>query len=286
MSKDWNFTEEELAALSDEEKTAIGSEINADNGGDKVDEKATDDSDDAEEKAESKEGEKVVDEPKAEEVKPVEQAEQQAVEQPAQQVEQQPGLVEAYTAITAEIDSLGVKMENGDIGFAEYNRKLNELISHKTRIEILYENQQREIATAANAWDSAQEKFFSDPVHAAIKEKPLLYNAMSAAVSEVSQSQEAKGKSYDWILNQAKARVEDELGISFGSKQAAKEPIKQPGKKALNETDLPRTLGNIPASQSHDAGEFAHLDRMSSTERESALAKMKPDEIDRYLAAA
>lgn len=270
MSKsDFDFTEDELSALSDEEKEALGIEIDVDNGGKGVE--SLDDDDDNEE---IEPVETPVEEPTLEPAP----AEAQPVEQ---NVEPQPTIVDTYISVNAEIEKLGTSMEDGDIGFAEYNKKLNELISQKTRLEIAYENEQQAQAKAANDWNTAQDRFFSDPVHATIKDKPLLYSALNVAVTDIANSKDASGKSYDWILQQAKARVESELGVSLGgTKQAQPQQ-----KKALDTVNLPKTLGNIPASQVNDSdNEFAYLDRMTPTQREVALAKMKPEDMNRYMA--
>jgi|GEM_PF-5890610 len=267
-SENFEFTDDELDTLSEEEKEALGINLDADNGG-------LDLLDDDEEETETSETKQ--------DSTPIEQTQEAVeVESPQYETAQQPDLVTQYNTVNSEIEKLGVEMEDGDISFAEYNKRLNELIGYKTRLEILYEQQTQAQNQAANAWDSAQEKFFNDPVNAQIKEKPLLYGALSNAVSEIANSNDASGKSYDWILQQAKARVESELGVKLGgAKQAL---AQQSQRKALDTVNLPKTLGNIPAAQANDSNnEFAYLDRLSSTDRESALAKMTPEQVNRYL---
>ena len=190
-------------------------------------------------------------------------------------------LEEELKAISAEIEKLGIDMQDGDIDFPEYNKRLYELVSKQTRIEVNAEHQRQESVREQANWNKAQEDFFNRPENADLKNKPRIYNALSAEVSALATSAETQGKSYAWLLETAKKNVYEEFGLSVEAKQPAK------SKRAIDNTVLPKTLGNIPQAQANDtSSEFAHLDNMKVVQRERALAGMSEDAVDRYLRSA
>lgn len=245
--QDFDFSDDELSALSEEEKQALATEIE-------------DEADEADEQVQNADSE--------------DQAQEEPVAAQAEESSQKT-LVDTYIELNAKIEKLGADMEDGEIGFSEYNKQLNELISQKTRLEILYEQQQQAEAAAENEWTNAQNKFFSDPANAAIMQNEKHYKWLSDEVTEISNSPEAKGKSYEWILQQAKDQlIANGIQLSSSTKP----------KRAIDTVTLPVVLGNIPAAQANDAeNEFAHLNRLSPTRLEAALAKMKPEEMNRYM---
>lgn len=278
----FDFTDEELSVLSDDERDALAAidDEAAEGDEDSEIEESQDDTEEAEEVAEQAQPEA-----KAEAKQP-EPEQAQEVEHKEQPVDQVQALVQAYQGISAEIDGLTAKFEAGDISFTEFNKQNNELLRQQMRVENAYAEIERNKQAQANEWQKAQDKFFADEHNAILKEKPLLYSALGAAISDISTSGEADGKPYSWILEQAKARVEDEIGVKFGSKAEVKSETKPKQKRALDSVKLPQTLGSLPAAESNDSGnEFAYLDRMTPMQREAAMEKMTPAQLDRYLAA-
>ena len=244
----WDYTDEELDALSDVEREAL-----------------------------------TIDEPETEE-----EAVTEEVQEPetADVVANTPKLSieEELKAISAEIEKLGSDMEDGEIAFSEYNKLLHALVSKQTRLEVNAEHQRQEAIREQANWNKAQEYFFSRPENVDLKNKPRIYNALSAEVSALATSGDAQGKSYSWLLETAKKNVYEEFGLSVEAKQPI-QPTKS--KRAIDNTVLPKTLGNIPQAQANDTGsEFAHLDNMTLVQRERALAGMSEDAVERYLRSA
>ena len=61
-------------------------------------------------------------------------------------------------------------------------------------------------------------------------------------------------------------------------------PVRKPA--AADRSALPPTLAGVPAAADASVGsEFAHLDGLEGTALEKALARMTPDQQERYLGA-
>ena len=189
-------------------------------------------------------------------------------------------------AIDIELAGLGEQMENGDIDFAEYHKKQLDLNNERMELYREVDKQKifKELAAQedARAWTNAQNDFFAKDGNAAIKDKPLLYNALNAAIKQVTEHPEANGKAFDWVLNQAKAEVETQLGVRIGTTPAA---APAPKRHDAGKTQLPMTLSNLPSAAAQDVGtdEFGHLDKMEGMDLELALAELPPEKVDRYL---
>ncbi len=180
--------------------------------------------------------------------------------------------------LASKIDELGTQLEDGEISLKEYNKSLSELTEERAVLRLEYSQQVRNAEKMQNDWETAQKEFFSMSENKAFSEKPILHGALNTAVIHLSNRQDLiAGKSYSEILQMAKAQVETDLGITIGDKP------KQTQKRALDTTELPKTLSGIPASESQDSGKFTHLDRLSPEELEEALSKMSKQDQDEYL---
>lgn len=95
-----------------------------------------------------------------------------------------------------------------------------------------------------------------------------------------------------WFLKEAHAMVKLQYHIGDSkpaqSDKPGKEAEKQdkPKGRAPNTSNLPPTLGRLPAaadSEAADEGEFAHIDKLKGMDLELALRKMTPEQEERYL---
>ncbi len=272
-----NLSDEDLAGLSEQEREALvdfNSDDEAVDGDSQVDVVEETEAGDAEadENGDQSDADNVDDE-------------SVAVDSDASGDDADPSATLSIDDRIAEIDNklaeLSDQLENGEIGFSEFGRAQAQLNRELTTLAIQKDRIEQAQQQAANEWSRAQNDFFSKPENAAIREKPLLYSALSQAVNELSLSKEAAGKPYDWLLESAKARLEEQIGVKFGGDKPSARQDKQ--ESALAKTKIPRTLGDMPASVSNDTGKYDALHRLKGQELESKLENMSKDEIDRIL---
>lgn len=192
------------------------------------------------------------------------------------------------TAIAAEREALGEKVANGDIDFVEYNKILNALLDEKQSIEIKVT--QERIANEMRrqedmrSWEVAQASFFHRPENRSLVETRAGFAAMDAAVKEIVESGRNHGHDYGWLLAEAKKTVMTAFGIPQATPASpAAPPTKTAERPRPGKSAVPVTLGDIPAAQSNDADEFAHLDKLDGMELEEVLARMSPEAAERYL---
>ena len=90
-----------------------------------------------------------------------------------------------------------------------------------------------------------------------------------------------------WALNEAATMMNARYGTAKAPAAAPSPPVKPP-RAAADRSQLPPTLAHIPAAADPTvtgSDEFAHIDRLSPSAAERAIAKLTPAEQDRYLAA-
>ena len=115
---------------------------------------------------------------------------------------------------------------------------------------------------------------------------------MDAALKTVSAMPENATKSYAWMLREADriARAMVNAPRKSAEAPAAQAPAPTPAKPKptadrTKTTPVPVTLASLPAAgQESVESEFAYIDNLSGVEREKAIAKLKPEEYERYLA--
>lgn len=291
-----NFTEEELDNLTDEERSAItDDEATSD---DEVETVAdVEESTDTETEVESEEGEES-DEAEADEEESTQDDEvdaddeaessseedksddDQAADNDEPEQEAKLSLSDRMKQIDEELDSLGQKIEDGDIDFVEYNKSMLALNRERQDIVVDMRDERNAANKQAEDWNSAVEEFIAeDDGHKVILNNAIVKNAFQAALQEVSNSKDAAGKSNNWRLTKAKELL-GESGISLGAKVSEK-PKKPSSRKP--DVDLPKTLADVGSAESNDNSEFSSLDGLDGVEFEEALAKLSPDQQDRYL---
>jgi hypothetical protein len=189
--------------------------------------------------------------------------------------------------IGKEKDAIAEKFDDGEITAAEHRQQLKELDeeewslrSQQVRAKVSEDILARNFVTEATRFVNASERF---------KPGTRLYKMLDR---EVRDMQEADPENmYDpTIIARAAASIEQELGLA-SAKPPAGDPKDTPnedgkgkkGKKGL--ADIPPTLADIPASDPNedDGGEFAAIDRLDGEAHERALAKLSPQDRERYM---
>ena len=100
-----------------------------------------------------------------------------------------------------------------------------------------------------------------------------------------------RDKSYAWMLREA-----DRIARAMvnAPRKSAKRPqhrrqrrplLPKPTADRTKTTPVPVTLASLPNRRAKSVeSEFAYIDNLSGVEREKAIAKLKPEDYERYLA--
>jgi hypothetical protein len=128
--------------------------------------------------------------------------------------------------------------------------------------------------------------------------KKTLNAALDEAVKELANAKDKDGKllhaekSGRWFLREAHKRVKEDLGIkpavaaekgddkAAAEKKAAALAARKPDKKKV-----PKTLAGLPGASADDTKgdpEFQHLDKLDGMDLEYAVAKMTPEQQERW----
>jgi hypothetical protein len=119
-------------------------------------------------------------------------------------------------------------------------------------------------------------------------------SALDGWVKVLAAKPENYEKPATWFLEQAHKKVMIEFDIAAPAPKAPENGTKNvaDGKKVAPKTartpnlsGIPPTLGGLPAAApatGGDGGEFAHLDKLSGFEYEKAIARMTPEQRDRW----
>lgn len=288
------FTEEEMAGLSDEERAALLDEdddsTGADPEGDQDGEDGGDesggegDTSGTDEGGDSGEGDPSPGQP---------EAEGKAEAPPAIPfIPVLPVDTSRLDGISSQLEELNQQLQDGDLDLVEYTKLRDPLIREQTQIELTQHfNEQQQ----AQLWKHEQTLFFSK--NDAFRTDPILNGALRAAFKQLDTDENEHKTGYDLLL-EAKALVDARFGggVSGGkastgtSGKSGGDQTATPrrGSPARDSTDIPKTLADvIPASDnSTNADEFAHLDNLTGLEYEQALAKLPKDAEERYLRGA
>lgn len=197
---------------------------------------------------------------------------------------------ERLAEIKTETDALLKRFEDGELDAKEFLVQKDALDQQAFDIKMAV--QQAEFAQRQNAeartqrWEYEQERFFGQAANEMYKD-PVMFAALNAQVKALGQDAANANRAPHWYLEEADRLVRDRFAI--GAKAPAGD--KSGGKNKPTPPDLskvPKTLANIPAAELPDTGnaEFAHLDKLDGMDLEMALAKLSPEQADRYLKMA
>lgn len=197
---------------------------------------------------------------------------------------------ERLAEIKTAADELLKKFEDGEIDAKAFMAQKEVLDQQSFDIKMAV--QQAEFAQRQNAeartqrWEYEQERFFGQEANGMYKD-PVMFAALNAQVKALGQDAANANRAPHWYLEEADRLVRDRFAIG------AKAPTgdKPSGNNKPTPPDLskvPKTLANIPAAELPDTGnaEFAHLDKLDGMDLEMALAKLSPEQADRYLKMA
>jgi hypothetical protein len=181
------------------------------------------------------------------------------------------------------------KFKDGDVDEDEYDQQVRALNSEERnaqkvidRAELLTELNQ---TNKEETWEAAQDRFFGRKENK-IFEDDLVFPMLQTAVNKVRATPAAEGKPYSWVLKQASDMVKQKIGHvdtatldkrdgKKGKETAAGKELEK-RRKAKSGEDIP-SLHNKPAADANTdeyTGKFARLSGLKGMELEEAVASM------------
>ncbi len=291
---DDGLTEEERAALADEDGNTDPVEGNADEGDDKDDDKDGETADPEAKADDAKPDDAKADDGNADDGD--DSKSDAAKSGDAETVAQQGApilVVEPPTDAETKLKEIGTqkeelitKFDDGEITAKEYQQQLDALAKQERDIERAVERAElaaeMEQQRLKNEWMATVNSFVdANPVY---KENPRLYRALDQEVRDVASSEEGKTMSGAKIL----AKAHENLTAAFN---LPKPQTAQDTKPKAPKAEVPPSLHGVPAADANDVsgGKYAALDRLASTNPiayEEALMKLPEEERNAYLASA
>lgn len=205
-------------------------------------------------------------------------------------------LKESLTKAEADLEEIAAKLDAGDISASEAFRESNKLNAQIAELRADIKGSEQAVkanqAAAERYVDRSLKRFMTDDDNKKLYQKDSpAWKAMDAALKTVSAMPENSTKSYAWMLREADriARAMVNAPRKSAEAPAAQAPAPTPAKPKptadrTKTTPVPVTLASLPAAgQESVESEFAYIDNLSGVEREKAIAKLKPEEYERYL---
>jgi len=171
------------------------------------------------------------------------------------------------------------QLNNGDIDLDQYEAKKDEISDEETTLRIKQasaENAARQNAHIdSKRWEWEQEQFFGDKRNAIYKDK-IVMAALNAAVIDLANDPKNANQKGNFFLNEADKIVRERFGAASSTGKQNRQP---------DLSKIPKTLSNLPAAdtEQENGGEFAHLEKLSGMDLEYAVAKLSPEQVQRYL---
>jgi hypothetical protein len=225
-------------------------------------------------------------------------------ELPADLDERERAANEAVATATAARRELREKLSSGDLGVAEFDEAVEALTNQSAEAQrILAEIAGRRQAYAdAQAYNEQQsQQAWETTVNAFVKAHGVyksegMQAQLADAIRQVSNREDAAGKSYDWHLREAHQvvakQMKESFGIDIGSASGTKAPPAGPPtnpdgtlRRDVNvrqqyQAPVPQTLAQAPTAgdatpaNPHVDPKFANIDSLTGMEYELALASM------------
>ena len=192
--------------------------------------------------------------------------------------------------LEAQLKDLATKFDDGEMDDADYNIEVRKIERAIARVEAKMELAEEQIeaqnaAAEANQaklmaqWEKAQVDFFAKPENKAIAEDDAMFNSLDAHVKKILA---AGNTPIADVLALAKHNLL--AGIAKLTGQKVPDAPKPSTKPKAPQVELPPTLGNIPSAiPNADGDEFGYIDKLSGRKYEDAVAKLTPEQHDRYL---
>ena len=192
--------------------------------------------------------------------------------------------------LEAQLKDLATRFDDGELDDADYNIEVRKIERAIARVEAKMELAEEQIeaqnaAAEANQaklmaqWEKAQVDFFAKPENKAIAEDDAMFNSLDVHVKKILA---AGNTPIADVLDLAKHNLL--AGIAKITGQKVPDAPKPSTKPKAPQVELPPTLGNIPSAiPNADGDEFGYIDKLSGRKYEDAVAKLTPEQHDRYL---
>ncbi len=192
--------------------------------------------------------------------------------------------------LEAQLKDLAERFDDGELEDAEYNIEVRKIERAIARVEAKMELAEEQIeaqnaAAEANQaklmaqWEKAQVDFFAKPENKAIAEDDAMFNSLDVHVKKILA---AGNTPIADVLDLAKHNLL--AGIAKITGQKVPDAPKPNAKAKAPQVELPPTLGNIPSAiPNADGDEFGYIDKLSGRKYEDAVAKLTPEQHERYL---
>jgi hypothetical protein len=159
------------------------------------------------------------------------------------------------------------------------------LRERKLKADMAIEN---DAQIAAQRWTWEQERFFRDEGNKVFRDNPTVRESYNAVLRELVADQENQTKAMAWFLEEAAKVTRERLSQALGVELPApggKKPSAPSGRGGGKPRSVPPNIGDMPSADLNETGgnEFSHLDKLSGMELEMALARLSPEEAERYL---
>lgn len=207
---------------------------------------------------------------------------------------------EKITALRAEKAAAFKKLMDGELEPEAYSAIEDKVLGQISEIE-------RELTTAKVAADftvqqaeRAYRNTVSTVLDAAKKNEGIdyhapenkhLHEALDRTVKWLANDPANADKPAQWFIEEAHSLVKSRFNLGKSATPQATQAPAASGKqtnagKAPNLSGLPPTVRNVPAAaDSDDGGEFAHLSGLTGMALERAVAKMSPEQQQRWAEA-
>ncbi|MFA6039886.1 MAG: hypothetical protein WC733_00100 [Methylophilus sp.] len=296
-----NFSDEDLAGLTDEEKAALNDttdDVDLEEAVGDLDEDSDDDQDDDAGDTDDVEVDASKDKPAAKVEEKQDLADFEEVEEapqfiPNMRVEKVEDYDAKIEAITTKRDELLKQFDEGDIDLATFTKEDRALGAEEVDLKtskVLADNQEKQnIHIQTQRWEWEQEQFFEQPANQIYADNEMLAAAFNAKVMALAKvgAESGSNKSGSWYLKEA----DKEVRKLFNIQPETKANVVDIKDRKPDLSKIPKTLGTLPQADNEDtnSGEFASLDRLTGMALENELARLQkvdPDKVERYLQQA
>ena len=192
--------------------------------------------------------------------------------------------------LEAQLKELAERFDDGELEDAEYNIEVRKIERAIARVEAKMELAEEQIEAQNLAQEAAQEKlmkqwekeqvdFFAKAENKVFAEDDALFNSLDAHVKKILA---AGNVPIADVLSTAKHNLLTSIAKVTGQKLP--DAPKPNAKAKAPQVELPPTLGNIPSAiPNADGDEFGYIDKLSGRKYEDAVAKLTPEQHERYL---
>lgn len=192
--------------------------------------------------------------------------------------------------LEAQLKELAERFDDGELDDADYNIEVRKLERAIARVEAKMELAEEQIEAQNAAAEAAQEKlaaqwekeqvnFFAKPENKVFADDDAMFNSLDAHVKKILA---AGNVPIADVLSTAKHNLLTSIAKLTGQK--VPDAPKQNTKPKAPQVELPPTLGNIPSAiPNADGDEFGYIDKLSGRKYEDAVAKLTPEQHERYL---